>query len=171
MNKIIKLAIFSFVILGTSLGVNAQKFGYVDSQSIIQSIPSVKEANSSIETYGNQLQKKGKAMVEALQNKYIALQNLQESGGISRVELEKKAAELKQEEVKIGEFEQSSQKKIYEKTETLLKPIREQIQKAIKDVAAEGGYTYIFDYSLGFVLYADQSANINDMVRAKLGLK
>ena len=165
-----KLSIFSLAILFSSFSLNAQKFGYVDSQSIIQAMPNVKEANASIEIFGNQLQKKGKAMVEALQKKYQELQKLQESGGIAPVELEKRAQVLKQEEQKIAEFEQTSQQKIYEKSESILKPIREQLQKAIQDVATEGGYSYIFDYSQGFVLYADSSTDISAKVKAKLGI-
>jgi len=72
--------------------------------------------------------------------------------------------------MKIAKFVQSSQQKIYEKSETILKPIREKLQTAIQDVATEGGYAYIFDYSQGFVLYADSSTNISDQVKAKLGL-
>lgn len=170
MNKLVKIAIFGFLILGSSMNLSAQKFGYVDSQAIIQTMPNVKEANSSIEIFGNQLQKKGRAMVETLQKKYQELQQLQESGGIAPIDLEKKAQALKLEEQKIAEFEQSSQQKIYEKSESILKPIREQLQKAIQDVAVDGAYTYIFDYSQGFVLYADKSTDVSDKVRAKLGL-
>ncbi len=168
MNKIIKLSILSLVILASSFSLNAQKFGYVDSQSIIQTMPSVKEANSSIEIFRNQLQKKGEAMIKSLQTKYENLRKLQNT--IAPVELEKKAQALKLEEQKIAEFDQSSQQKIFEKSESILRPIREKLQKAIQDVATQEGYTYIFDYSQGFVLYADKSMDISSKVKAKLGL-
>ena len=59
---------------------------------------------------------------------------------------------------------------MYEKSETLLKPIRDKIQAAIDEVAKENGYTYIFDRSVGIILYAEDSTDISGLVRAKLGM-
>nr|HMU05608.1 OmpH family outer membrane protein [Saprospiraceae bacterium] len=66
--------------------------------------------------------------------------------------------------------EQSSQQKIYEKSEELLKPIQDKVNQAIKDVAAENGFLYIFDSSQGLVLYADPTADASKLVKAKLGI-
>ena len=48
------IALFAF-----TAGVQAQKFGYINSQELIQNLPEVKEANAEIETLKTQLQKKG----------------------------------------------------------------------------------------------------------------
>lgn len=152
------------------LSLNAQKFGYINSQELIQAIPEVKEANANIETYRNQLLKKGEEMIKSLQTKYQGLQAKQASGEIAPKQLEVEAQTLKQEELKIAEFDQKSQQQIFEKSESLLAPIREKVQKAIDDVAAENGFEYIFDYSVGFLIYADESLNVSDKVKAKLGV-
>ena len=52
----------------------------------------------------------------------------------------------------------------------MLKPIRDRIQGAIDDVAKENGFTYIFDKSMGIILYADDSADVSAQVKAKLGM-
>ena len=148
----------------------AQKFGYVDTQEIIELIPEVKEANAEIETLKTQLQKRGQEMLQALQVKYQGLERREAQGEISPKQLETEAAKLKQEEGTIVQFEQESQQKILQKSESLLAPIRDRIQKAIDDVAAENGFAYIFDYSTGFVLYADNATNVGSLVKAKLGL-
>ncbi len=150
--------------------VQAQKFGFVNTQELIQGLPEVKEANSNIEAYQTQLQKKGQEMLQSFQAKYQDLERKQSQGEISPVQLEQEAAKLKEEETKILEFEQSSQQKILEKSETLLSPIRDKIQDAIDQVAAENGYDYIFDYSTGFILFADSTADVGALVKAKLGL-
>jgi len=72
--------------------------------------------------------------------------------------------------MKIAQFEQESQQRIMEKSEELLKPIRDRVQKAIDDVAKENSYSYVFDASLGFILYADESTDASSKVKAKLGL-
>jgi outer membrane protein len=159
-----------FLALGMTSSMNAQKFGFVDTAEIVQSMPQVKEANANIETYRTQLQKKGQEKLKALQAKYGDLETKQGRGEISRVELEAEVAKLKQEEAELMKFDQESQEKIIAKSQKLLQPLTDQIQAAITEVASEQGYAYIFDSSTGFVLYADTAADCGPLVRAKLGL-
>ena len=151
-------------------GLSAQKFAYVNTQEILQNLPEVKEANANIETFRNQLINLGQKKVETLRTKYAELEQKQAQGDISPKQLEMEAQKLKEDEMKIAQFEQESQQRILEKSEELLKPIRDKVQKAIDDVAKESGYSYIFDASMGFILYADESANASAKVKAKLGL-
>jgi outer membrane protein len=151
-------------------GLQAQKFGFINTQALISEIPEVKEANANLETYKAQLQKKGQAMIQSLQTKYQELERKQQQGEIAPKQLETEAAKLKEEETKIGQFEQTSQQQIVTKSEQLLKPLRDKIQKAIDDVAVENGYQYIFDASLGIILYADDATDVSALVKAKLGL-
>lgn len=152
------------------MSLSAQNFGYVNTQELIQQIPAVKEANANIETYTAQLQRKGQDMLKALQTKYQELDRKQQQGAISPLKLDEEAAKLKEEEGTIMRFEQESQQKIASKSDDLLRPLREQIEKAIKDVATENNFDYIFDYSMGIVLYADKSSDVSDKVKTKLGL-
>ena len=56
------------------------------------------------------------------------------------------------------------------KEKELLEPILQKARKAIEDVASEGNYTYIFDKSVGSILYAKESENILEKVKKKLKL-
>lgn len=168
-----KKKLFTIMLSVCFVGINnlaAQKFGYINTAELLQNMAEVKEANANIETFRSQLLKKGQEMLQSLQTKYQDLERKQAAGEISPKQLEVEAQTLKTEESKILEFEQSSQQKIIDKSESLLGPIREKIQRAIDDVATENGYTYIFDYSTGFVLYADASTDVSSLVKAKLGL-
>ena len=170
MNKIIKSMLFTMVFAALAISVQAQKFGFINSQELISQLPEVKEANAKIETLKKQLQKKGQDMIATLQQKYEDLQKKQVDGLLSPKEIEIEAAKLKEEEGQLGTFEQTSQQKIYEKSEELLAPIQGKINNAIKEVATENGYTYIFDASLGLVLYADPGTDVSSLVKAKLGI-
>ena len=167
MTRLFSLIILLFSIIVSSHG---QKFGYINSREILSSLPEVKQANSDIEVMKTMFQKKGEEMVKELQTKYQSLQKKQTSGELAPVEIEKQAALLKLEEAKLGELEESSQQKILEKSEELLKPIQDKVNKAIKDVAAENGYLYIFDSGMGILLYSDPAADATKLVKAKLGL-
>jgi outer membrane protein len=52
----------------------------------------------------------------------------------------------------------------------LINPIIEKAKKAIEQVAKENGYTYIFDTSVGAVLYWEESDNVLSLVKKKLNL-
>jgi len=161
-----KLLIVAVAFVSFSMTATAQKFGYINSQELISQLPEVKEANANIETLKTQLQKKGQDMITALQTKYQKLEA--DRDNYSPKQLEVEAGKLKAEEQKIAEFEQTSQQRIMGKSEELLKPIQEKINVAIKQVAEENGYTYIFDASLGIVLYADPGTDVTALVKAKL---
>jgi len=169
MKIVITNLIIAFAFLTTG-SLQAQKFGYINSQELIQSIPEVKEANSNIETFKNQFQKKGQDMIKDLQAKYASLEQKRERGELSPKQLEVEAEKLKAEELQIMKFDQESQQQILKKSEDLLQPLRDRIQNAITAVAAENGYDYIFDFSTGIVLYADQSTDVSALVKAKLAM-
>ena len=146
----------------------AQKYGYVNSREILNDIPEVKEANANLDAFKLQLQKKGQEMVKAYQEKAMELEKKQASGEISPKQLEEESKKLQEEEDKIREYERSSQEKLYKKGEDLLKPIQDRANEALKKLAVDEGYDYIFDSSMGIILYADESTNLNAKLKAKL---
>lgn len=166
MKKFSKIMMIALALVSFSLTASAQKFGYINSQELISQLPEVKEANANIETLKTQLQKKGQDMITALQTKYTQLEA--DRDNYSPKQLEAEAMKLREEEQKIAEFEQTSAQRIMTKSEELLKPIQTRINDAIKAVATEQGYTYIFDTSLGVVLYADPGTDVTALVKAKL---
>lgn len=168
--KSIKNTLVIAVALLMAVTVNAQKFGYLNSAELFQDIPEVKEAQANLETYQAQLQKQGQAMLTAYQTEGQALAQKQQQGELSPKALEVEAQKLKAKEAEIGKFQQESEQKIMKKNETLFKPIRDKIQAAIDAVAKENGYAYVFDYSAGVLIYADDKTDVTSLVKAKLGM-
>ncbi|HRC33703.1 MAG TPA: OmpH family outer membrane protein, partial [Bacteroidia bacterium] len=74
-------------------------------------------------------------------------------------------------EDRIREFQQSAQENISKKKEEIYAPILKKAEEAIKGIAKEKGYTYIFDAGVGVLLYSQDSDDILPLVKAKLGLK
>ena len=62
---------------------------------------------------------------------------------MSPKQIEDEAAKLKAEEEKIGKFQQDMDSQIREKQNTLLQPIFDRVNEAIKNVAKENGYSYV----------------------------
>jgi outer membrane protein len=60
---------------------------------------------------------------------------------------------------------------LQQQRQQLFQPIQDKAVKAISDVAAENGFTYILDSGVGVVVYSAPNAeNILPLVKKKLGL-
>lgn len=156
-----------------SMSAQAQKFGFVNSGSILEAMPQVKEAESNLEALGKQLQAKGEKMMQDFQLKYQELERKVQAGEITPKAQESEAATLEEERNKILAYEQDMQKQLSDKREALLTPILAEVKTAIDAVAKDNSYTYIFDGSpgVGVILYADESTNVTALVKTKLGLQ
>jgi outer membrane protein len=168
MKNWIKIGSLAIMLMGIATAVQAQKFGYVNSSAILAELPEVKQAESNLEALQGQLQKKGESMVKALQEDFVELQKQVQAGTLAPKQQSEEEQRLQAEEQKIAKFEQNMRKQIQEKREELLSPIYEKVNNAIKAVAEENDYQFIFDQ--GVLLYAEDSQNVNDLVKAKLGV-
>lgn len=87
--KLLYLSILSILISFT--GLNAQKFGYLNSQALLAELPEVKQADANLQALQTQLEKKGQMMVQELEGKYKDLQRREQSGEISPKALDEEA--------------------------------------------------------------------------------
>ena len=142
--KISQILLIAFCI-GTSLSLSAQKFGYINSQTLLSELPEVKAADAEIQALQTQLEKKGQMMVQELETKYKELQKREASGEISPKALEDEASKLKLQEAELGKFEQEMQKQVLAKRQEKLQPVIDKVNNAIKMVATDNQFTYIFD--------------------------
>ena len=83
-----------------------------------------------------------------------------------------KEQELNEFQSRIQAFTTNAEKELQQQNAQLIQPIIMKAEKAIKDVAKENGFMYIFDLSRGSVIYfSEQSIDILPMVKKKLGLE
>lgn len=160
---------FGLVLLLAATGY-AQKFGYCNSAEVLTQIPEVKAADSDLQAFQAQLTKRGQDMVKALQEKAAELKRKEEQGTISPKELEAQSAKLKEEEAKIGAYEQEMMNKLSQKREELFKPIFDRFNKAMDDVAKENGFSMVFDKNTQVVLFADESLDVTKLLKTKMGI-
>lgn len=85
-------------------------------------------------------------------------------------EEEQVTAELQKLQEEIYAYSQKAEKEITEKQSQGMEPILKKVNDAIQEVAKEGGFQYIFDAQSGVILYADESTDVTNLVKAKLGL-
>jgi outer membrane protein len=163
-----------FCIIALSLfcwsSIEAQKIGHLNSQLLLSEMPEVRGAESNLEAFQAQLNKRFQKMIEDFQRKYQDLSTREQAGEIAPKKLEEETQKLREEEEKIQAFEADMQQKVMDRRQELLQPILDRINGIIESVSKELGYDYIIDQSSGTILFGDDKFDITDIVREKLGM-
>jgi outer membrane protein len=168
-----KLGLFiGLFILTTAMAV-AQKYAFVDSEYIRKNIPAFTTAQEQLDKLSKQWEKEvsdGYAVVEQMYKSYQTESVLlsQEMKAKREEAIISKEKEMKELQNKYFGVEGD----LFKKREELVKPIQDEILKAIKEIAVDGSYAVIFDTaSGGNILFANPKFDISDQVLEKLGYK
>lgn len=145
----------------------SQKYGHVNAQEIMAAMPGIDSIRIKLEAYQTEIQETYNTMVSEYQAKKDKFDH--EVGTMSNSVRQYKEKELSDLEGRIMEFQQGVQEDLQDKQIELMQPFQEKIMQAIKDVAKENGYAYIFDVSV--LLYSDGGEDVNALVKKKLGIK
>ena len=165
MKKIIFLTLLSLLTLSSTA---QNKFGYIDSQELLILMPERKAAEADVKSFAKSLETQLGSMTADYQQSVQEYQT--NEANYTDLVKQDKIAEITGLEQRIQSFQQNAQQSLQTKEQELLEPILSKARKAIEDVAAEGNYTYIFDKSIGSILYAKESENVLSLVKKKLGL-
>lgn len=167
---ILKISILGAIALFSVNALQAQKFGYVNSALILSTLPEVEQAKSTLQAFETQLQKQGQAKLEAYKQKENAAAQKKQRGEMTPKEEEQVMKDLQAGQEEIYSFGQDMDQQINEKQAELMKPILEKVNTAIKAVADENGYQFIFDAQSGVILFADETADVTELVKAKINM-
>src|SRR5664280_774625 len=145
-----KIGILIGLLILTSAMAVAQKYAFVDSEYIRKNIPAFNTAQEQLDKLSKQWEKEvsdGYAVVEQMyksyQNESVLLsQDMKTKREEAIVAKEKEMKDLQNKYFGVdGE--------LFKKREELVKPIQDEIIKAIKEIAVDGSYAVIFDTAAG----------------------
>jgi len=150
--------------------VNGQKFGHINSQELLASMPESDSAQAAIQKMAEDYELQLEEMQVELNKKYDDyLKNRERYTDLIRQTKESEIADMND---RIQQFQAIAQQELENQRNELLRPILEKANNAVKAVAEENGFIYVFDLSLGNPLYfSDESVDILPMVKEKLGLQ
>ena len=166
MRKFIKISFLLAMFAMVALNADAQKFGYIDSDALLAEMPKVKQARANLEVLQKQLTTKGENMVKDFQTKLSTLETKRQQGTITQKDLEAEAKKLEAKQLEIQKYEQDMYKQLADREQKELKPIIDEVNAAIKAVAKENGYQFIFEKKT--LLYFDNAMDVSAQVKAKL---
>jgi outer membrane protein len=149
------------------------KFAFVDTEYILNNIPAYKSAQGQIDKLSADWQKE-------IETQYGEVDKLYKNYQAERVMLSEDMRKRREDEIvnkerAVKELQQKyygPEGELAKKQQELVKPIQDDVYKAIKEMAVEGGYTGIFDSSAdASILYANPRNDRSDEVLERLGYK
>ena len=143
------------------LATFAQKFGHVNAQDIMQSMPEFIKARGEVEAAAKQYDNDLKAMQDELQRK---AQDYDKNASTMKTE-----ESLQQMYQKIQQTAQDNQQALAKLQQEKISPITNKLVEAIKAVGKTGGYVYIMDITSGIPYISDTlSKDVTAEVKAQL---
>ena len=155
---------------GSAMAQNL-KFGHINSDELIQTMPEYDSATVKLEKFRKELLNALDLMTVEFNTKNESYQK--ESKNLSDIVKQTKEQELIDMQKRIQDFQGNAQQQLQNKQTEVFQPIYVKVDKAIKDIGKENGFLYVFDVAKGALLYFDEAKSINvlSLVKTKLGLK
>lgn len=168
--KWLLLAAFAMAAMSVSAQQKPIKLGHIESSKLIAAMPEMAEAQKTLQTKQEEVQKESQNLRDQYQ-KLITdyTQNQKTYSDIIRASKEQEINELGQ---RIQKFEELAMNELQKSRDEILQPVMDKATNAIKEVAKENGFTYIFDMNSGAIIYASEtSEDILPLVKKKLGIQ
>ncbi len=170
MKKIVLFLAFGLLISNFVFAQTNLKIVYINSASLLQAMPEREKADTLVSKFARSFQEQIDIMMKEYQNKGQQFQSSEKT--MTEAMKEVKMKEIQDLQNRIESTQQSAQEKIQQKKQDVYTPIIEKVNKAIKAVAEEKKYDYIFDLaSGGTIVFGKEEYDITPIVKAKLGIK
>ncbi len=146
------------------------KIGFINSAELLSSMPERTKADSDVTKYAKSFQDQIDIMMKDYQTKGQAYQKDEKT--MTEAMKEVRMKEIQDLQNRIESIQQSAQEKLSNKKQELYQPIIDKVNKALKEVAKDKGYDFIFDQAAGSaLLYGKDTYDITPILKAKLGIK
>ncbi len=172
MNKIFFVLIVFF--FSSFSSINAQlKIGFVDSDTIMDKFPDAQDARQKLDALIQDWQAELAKLENNWKTKYddyekrklIMSDQIRAETESELIRLEKQIADYR--DKKFG-----ANGELFQKQDEIMKPVQNKVFNAIKDVAKEKDFDFIFDRSGDvMLLFAKEEHDVTALVLAKLNLK
>jgi outer membrane protein len=169
MKRTALLIAFCLFMLTGSVLAQKLKYGFVNAEKLLSEMPEIELANKQLAEDLKQI------------NDYLALKNdeynkkledyQKSEKSLNEVIKQNKQKELTNLAEDIKQLQQNAQLEINKKKQVLYQSAIEKLKSAIAQIAKENGYRFIVDNSGGVLLYFEDSDNVENMVRKKLGIQ
>lgn len=169
MNKNMKKFAALAVIMLSVAGLKAQRYGFINTSEILESMPEMKEVSARMEEISKSMDAEIKSKGEKFQADSRAFTTRINTTNISKAEYDREVARLEAMQKELADLEAERAKTLETRQNELMKPVWDKLNAAVRDVARERGAVAVF-FSDVFA-YAEDAINFTDAVKAKLGIR
>ncbi len=168
-----KQLLLFFVCIFIFLNSHAQRFGYVDTQKIVEKMPEYTTAQGELDKMTQQWQSELEEKQKALSKMRLDFETekLLLTDDMRRrrlAEVEAKEREIRDFQTKIFGVEGL----LFQKRVELMKPIQDKLAEAMAKVARKRKLSFLFDRASDLsIVYADPTHDYSDIVMEELGLR
>lgn len=153
------------LMLMAPLATFAQKFGKVNTNTIMQALPEISKINGELEATAKQYENELKTMQDELQRQAEAYDKGKST--MNATAQKSKEQELQQLYQKYQQTQMDNQKALQKAQQDKMQPIINKVRSAIENVGKAGGYTYIFEE--GVAIYTGTNVeDVTSKVQAEL---
>jgi outer membrane protein len=159
-----------FIVLLTTGSMAQLKFGYVDSQRILQEYQEAVDAQNKLEEIRNQYQAEYDNKVKEYQT--LAQEIESQSLLLSEEKKQEKMRQLQEKAVEIDKYKYDKLNpeggEFYKRNQELFKPVIDKINTVIKKIGTVEEYDFIVDASSGALLHAAPKYDLTSQVLEEL---
>lgn len=156
------------MLLALPMSLFAQKVGHVNIDAVVQGMPEYAAAQTEIQNLQKQFDDELKRKEADIQAKNDAYEK--EKATLSETLRTYREQDIQKAIQEYRQFAETSEQELQKTYQTKMGEMQEKIMKAVEEVGAAGGYTYILP--AGAIAYIGAGANdITDQVKAKVGAK
>jgi outer membrane protein len=162
----VMLLMASFVIPASA----QMKIGYINSEAIMQQLPEAQDAQKQLDAISTDWQTELTKMQTDLQHRFEDYDKKKlVMSDKRRAEVEKDLQDLEKKMVDYRTSKFGANGELFTKQNELMKPVQDKLFKAVKDVADDGGYDYVFDKSsTTLLMYSNEKHDLTSKVLSKL---
>ncbi|MDX1445469.1 OmpH family outer membrane protein [Lishizhenia sp.] len=166
------LALSLLMVIGTAFASYGQKYGYIDSDFILENMPEYVEAKEKLDKFAKRWQKE-------IQDRYVVIKKKKDE--FDRVEAvlpdeEREARKLEietleNETLELQQLRFGVNGDLFAKRKELIQPIQDKVFEALEKVASKGKYAFVFDKAnQSNLIFADPKYDLSKRVLRELGV-
>lgn len=159
------------LVVGTAFVSSAQKYGYIDSQYILENVPEYKDAKE-------RLDKLAERWTKEIEDRYEVIKKKKDNFLREEDLLPTEEKTKRQEEIEKLNTEATEMQKLrfgvagdyFQKRQELIKPIQDKVYEAMQTVASKRAYSFIFDKAnQSNLVFADSKFDLSNDVLKEMG--
>lgn len=160
------------ILVALPLSTFAQKFGVVDLEAVFTAMPESTAMQTQLTDTSKKYEEEFQKLQEEVNKLYADFQAIQNDASTPESIKERRMQEIQEKAQKVDQFRNTAAQDLERLRESLMAPIQNKMNEAIKSVGTEGSFTFIFPKEPSLLLYTGTDVNdVTAQVKTKLGLK